>query len=118
MKIDSAFPETIRAIDQPASGYDLYSTIDALKRFNGDFTLQTLFVRGHHNGAVVDNTTSEEIEAWLCLVKELKPKEIMIYTIDRKTPAKALEKVPVSELEAIANGVRSLKMNIKINVAG
>ena len=118
MKIDSAFSETVQKIDQPAPGYDLNQTIQALKRFNGDFTLQTLFLRGRYNETLIDNTTPQEIEAWLNLIKELHPKEVMIYAIDRKTPAEELEKVPMVELEAIAKRIGQLNMNIQINVAG
>ena len=118
MKIDSAFPQTVHLIDQPAPGYDLQETIDKLKRFHGDFTLQTLFLRGFFNGSVIDNTTPAELNAWLELVKKLKPKEVMIYAIDRKTPAQELERLPLSELEQIARMVKELNMNIHINVAG
>ena len=118
MKIDSAFPQTVRLIDQPAPGYDLEETIGKLKEFHGDFTLQTLFLRGFFNGSVIDNTTPAELYAWLELVKELKPKEVMIYAIDRKTPAQELERLPLSELEKIARMVKELNLNILINVAG
>jgi wyosine [tRNA(Phe)-imidazoG37] synthetase (radical SAM superfamily) len=118
LKIDSAFPETIQKIDQPASGYNLHNTINEIKRFQGDFTLQTLFLRGCYNGHIIDNTTLEELGTWLNLIRELKPKEVMIYTLDRNTPAEGLEKVPVNELEAIADHVKSLNLNIEINIAG
>jgi len=117
-KIDSAFDQTVQKIDQPAPGYDLDKTIQGLMRFKGDFSLQTLFVRGFHNGLEVNNTTPVELDAWLELIQKLRPKEVMIYAIDRATPAKELVKVPLTELEAIAGRVRSLQMNIKLNVAG
>jgi len=118
LKIDSAFPQTVQTIDQPAPGYDLSKTIWELKRFRGDFTLQTLFVRGRYNDSMIDNTTPVELNAWIELIGELKPKEIMIYAIDRVTPAKELERVPLMELEAIAEHIRALQMNIEVNVAG
>lgn len=118
MKIDSAFPETVHKIDQPAAGYDLHHTIHELKRFDGDFSLQTLFVRGRFHGSVIDNTTPVELQAWIDLIRDLKPKEVMIYAIDRQTPAKELEKIPVTELEAIADMVKSVGLNIDINIAG
>ena len=118
MKIDSAFQETVQKINQPASGYDIKHIVNQLKRFNGDFVLQTLFLRGYYKGAVIDNATWEEITAWLNIIRELKPKEVMIYTLDRETPAEGLEKVPIDELEAIAEQVRLLNLNIQLNVAG
>jgi len=118
LKIDSAFLQTIQKINQPAPDYDLTAIVEAIKRFKGDFTLQTLFLQGESRGATIDNTTSDEVTAWLQLIGLLQPKEVMIYTIDRETPAKNLEKIPRIQLEALANRVKSLNMNIEINVAG
>ena len=75
-----------------------------------------MFLRGSFNGQTVDNTTEEEVSAWLELVEELNPREVMIYTIDRETPAKQLVKAPVDVLNEIANRVNQL--GIKTNVAG
>lgn len=116
MKIDSAFPETVAAINQPSLSYSLQDTIDHLKRFKGDFTLQTLFLTGDYCGNHIDNTTDNQVDAWLQVVKDLKPKEVMVYTLDRETPASGLEKCPLERLEEIAAKVR--KLGIETNVAG
>ncbi len=78
--------------------------------------MQTMFVTGSHNGKTVDNTTDEEISAWLEAVKMTNPREVMIYTIDRETPEKNLEKVPVEKLREIGKKVEEL--GIKVNIAG
>jgi len=117
LKLDSAFIDTVRLIDVPNSpDYSIERQVELFKKFDGDFILQTMFLRGTHNGKVVDNATEEEISAWLEIVKETQPKEVMIYTIDRETPEKNLEKVPLSELQAIGNRVEEL--GIKVNIAG
>ena len=117
LKLDSALDETVRLIDRPnAPGYSVAKQVELYKRFQGDFILQTMFVRGRFEGKEVDNTTEKEISAWLELVKSLNPREVMIYTIDRETPAKELEKVPVGDLQKIATRVREL--GIQTNVAG
>ena len=118
LKIDSAFPETIERINQPVSYFNYSETLTELKRFHGDFTLQTLFVRGVYKGVPIDNATQAEVQAWLNIVMELRPKEVMIYTIDRKTPAKELVKVPLAELEGIGDCVKALGMNIQVHIAG
>lgn len=118
LKVDSPFSETIYKINQPTTPFTLSDTINYLKRFHGDFVLQTLFLRGLHHGSIIDNTTPLELHAWLDLLLEIKPKEVMIYTIDRKTPAKELVKVPLSELESIGDSVRLLQRNIQIHIAG
>ncbi|MDO5663933.1 MAG: radical SAM protein [Bacteroidia bacterium] len=117
LKLDSAFDETVRLIDRPnSSEYSVAKQVELYKRFSGNFVLQTMFLRGEFEGKRVDNTTENEISAWLELVRELNPREVMIYTIDRETPAKQLEKVSVEELRKIADRVGEL--GVKTNVAG
>ncbi|MDY0359549.1 MAG: radical SAM protein [Bacteroidales bacterium] len=106
MKVDSAFETTLRIINRPGDGYSLSQTITQLKRFEGNFTLQTLFLSGHIEGKPVDNTTDEELEAWFSLVDELRPCQVMVYTLDRQTPAPGLKKCPVEKLEVIAGALR------------
>ncbi len=117
LKLDSAYIDTVNLIDQPNSPtYNIEKQVELFKKFEGDFILQTMFVRGSHNGKTVDNTTEKEIEGWLNIIKATHPKEVMIYTIDRETPEKNLEKVPLVELKTI--GKRVEELGIKINIAG
>lgn len=117
LKLDSAFIDTVRLIDCPnSSEYSIEKQVELFKRFDGNFILQTMFLRGMHDGKVVDNTTEKEILAWLEVIKEIKPKEVMIYAIDRDTPEKQLKKVPLVELQQI--GKRVEELGIKVNVAG
>lgn len=116
LKLDSAFEETVRLIDCPVGHFDLAEVVENLKAFNGKLTIQTLFVRGNFNGQLVDNATKQEVSAWLKLVEEIKPSQVMIYTIDRDTPAAGLEKVKIDELKQIASRVEAL--GIKVQVSG
>lgn len=117
LKLDSAIDETVRLIDRPnAPGYSVARQVELYKRFQGDFILQTMFIRGWFEGNQIDNTTEKEISAWLELVRALNPREVMIYTIDRETPAKELVKVPIDDLQKIADRVKEL--GIQTNVAG
>lgn len=117
LKLDSAYIDTIRLIDRPSSpAYSIEKQMELFKKFEGDFILQTMFLRGSHNGKVVDNTTEKEISAWLEVVRETKPREVMIYTIDRETPEKNLEKISIEELRKIGERVQAL--GIKVNIAG
>lgn len=117
LKLDSAIPDTVRLIDRPNSPeYSVEKQIELFKRFEGNFIMQTMFLRGSHDGKVVDNTTEEEISAWLEAVRATNPREVMIYTIDRETPEKNLEKVSVEDLKRIGERVKEL--GIDIIVAG
>ncbi len=102
LKIDSALEEWVKLIDNPAAGYSLKKTIENLKLFNGNFVLQTMFLRGEQNGIKFDSTEAVNTEPWIGLVRELKPREVMMYTIDRETPNSSLKKVTVEEMERIA----------------
>ncbi|WP_459683328.1 radical SAM protein [Viscerimonas tarda] len=117
LKLDSAIISTARLIDCPSSpGYSIEKQVELFRKFEGDFIMQTMFVKGEHNGQTVDNTTEEEIAAWLKAVAESRPKEVMIYTIDRETPESKLQKIPLEKLKEI--GERVGELGIKINIAG
>ena len=103
LKLDAATDEMMRRIDLPVNEHLTVRTIiDWLAQFDGDFTLQTCFLRGEHDGLIIDNTTPDELDAWYKAVDYLHPKQIMIYVIDRKTPEERLSKIPREEMERIA----------------
>ena len=107
LKLDSAIDTTMRLIDKPVNQQLTVSQIvDYLRDFNGDFTLQTCFLRGEYQGKIIDNTTPEELQAWYNMVEYLHPKQVMIYVIDRATPLKTLEKIPANQMEDIAAPLR------------
>jgi len=117
LKLDSGFDLTVRVHNQPRVNVKVAELIGNLRKFNGQLIIQTLFLRGTHNGKSIDNTSKAEIEAWLRAVEMIKPYEVMIYTISRDTPeGSMLEKVPLSELKQIAGMVN--KLGIKTSVSG
>jgi len=117
LKLDSGFDLTVRVHNQPRVNVKVAELIGNLRKFNGQLIIQTLFLRGTHNGKSIDNTSKSEIEAWLRAVEMIKPYEVMIYTISRDTPeGSMLEKVPLSELKRIAGMVN--KLGIKTSVSG
>ena len=117
LKLDSAFDSTIKLHNQPRVTIDAGKLIKNLCTFHGKLIIQTLFLRGTFKGKAIDNTTPDEINAWLKAIKRIRPSEVMIYTISRDTPDGAnLNKVPLSELKAIASLVDS--MGIRTQVSG
>ena len=103
LKLDAGTDEMMRRIDLPVNKELTVERIMGwLAAFGGDFTLQTCFLRGEHDGKPIDNTTPEELDAWYKAVERLRPKQIMIYVIDRKTPEERLEKISREEMERIA----------------
>ena len=113
LKLDSAIDATMQLIDKPVNPrLTVEQIVQWLSLFDGDFTLQTCFLRGEYEGQVINNTTPEELEAWYNIIDCLHPKQIMIYVIDRATPLKTLSKVPAQEMEAIAAPLRAKGIDI------
>lgn len=107
LKLDSAIETTMQMLDRPSSReFTVERVVEALKQFSGTGIIQTMILRGRHNGMEIDNTTSEEIEALVEAYKAIRPREVMIYSIDRSTPEEQLQKVGREELENIAERIR------------
>lgn len=116
LKLDSCFDETVRLIDVPISAsFSVEKLIEGLCRFKGNLIVQTLFLQGEHNGKIIDNTTEKELLPWLEALRRIAPQEVMIYTIDRETPEKALRKAAPEKLDEIARRVEA--MGIKAQVS-
>ena len=116
LKLDAATDEMMRRIDLPVNDrLDVKQIERWLGQFEGDFTLQTCFLRGEHAGQRIDNTTPEELQAWYASVDRLHPRQIMIYVIDRKTPEEHLEKIPREEMERIAQPLREKGYDVIIS---
>lgn len=117
LKLDSAIDTTMRLVDKPVNArLTVKQVVEWLKVFDGDFTLQTCFLRGVYEGQVIDNTTDEELKAWYDVVDTLRPKQVMIYVIDRETPLKTLEKIPADKMEEIAAPLRKKGIDIVVSV--
>jgi len=117
LKLDSAFDLTVKIHNQPMVNVKVEKLVKDLQLFKGRLIVQTLFLRGKFNGKRIDNTSPEEIEAWLKAIRKIKPSEVMIYTISRDTPEGGqLEKVTLAELKRIAARVNEL--GIKTQVSG
>ena len=116
LKLDSAIDETMRLIDQPASpSFTCEKVIEQIAQFSGQCVVQTMFLRGEHDGKKIDNTTPQEVEALIKAYQRISPRQVMIYSIDRKTPEQQLEKVSHEELEAIASQIRVKGINVMVS---
>ena len=126
-KLDTVNPDYINKVDRPCGAYDVNAVIDHLKAFRGHVIIQTMFMRGtiqcstvrsssarllptgRKNGQCstvnVDNTGEEFVAPWLEAVKAIAPQQVMVYTIDRETPAQGLQKASREQLDAIRDRV-------------
>jgi wyosine [tRNA(Phe)-imidazoG37] synthetase (radical SAM superfamily) len=112
MKIDAPTNELIQRINLPAPGYDIARVIEALKGFNGDFILQTMFLKSPD----FDSSSPEVLEGWMEIVRMLKPREIMAYTIARPTPAVGLMKFTEGEMRTLLDPL--IKEGFMVQIKG
>lgn len=101
LKLDTVDEEYIRLVDRPNGKYSVASIIERLKAFKGNCIIQTMFLKGDYQGKEVDNTSDKYVLPWLEAVKEIVPRQVMIYTIDRETPDQNLKKASHEELDRI-----------------
>ena len=112
LKIDAATTALSRRINRPVGAYDLEAVVRNLERFEGAFVLQTMFLRCPE----FDSTAPENVEGWLAIVRRLRPREVMVYTVDRETPMKGIVKVSP---EVMAGIVRPLvEEGFKVQIRG
>lgn len=115
LKLDSGIEETIRILNRPTVAFSVEKLMLGLKQFDGDFIIQTLFTKGEYKGESFDNTTDEEIEAWLKLLAKLKPTKVMIYTIARDTPIDSIKRVEMEDLTKIGKRAEALGLTVEIS---
>lgn len=113
-KLDTISSDYICLVDRPTSKYDVNAIIDCLKKFGKRCIIQTMFMRGEYEGKSVSNVGEDFVAPWLETIEGINPREVMIYTIDRETPAKGLEKASHEELDRIGERVRALGIECKV----
>jgi wyosine [tRNA(Phe)-imidazoG37] synthetase (radical SAM superfamily) len=103
LKLDAGTEKAYKYINVPVGEYSYETLIENLKKFGRGKILQTLFLKGNVGGKKIDNTNGEEVKKWVEIIKEIQPKEVMIYTIARETAIKGLEKIDATILNNIAS---------------
>ena len=109
-KLDTIQPDYIRLVDRPNAAYDVEAVIDRLIAFGSDCVIQTMFMQGEYQGQSVSNVADEYVMPWLSALQLIQPREVMIYTLDRETPADGLLKATREQLDHIADRVRQIGM--------
>ena len=107
VKLDTVSPAYVGLVDRPVPAYDLQRAVEAMEAFRGHIIIQTMFMAGSYLGRSVDNTGEEYVAPWLETVKRIAPQSVMVYTIDRATPAGGLLKATPGQLDGICRRVRA-----------
>lgn len=110
LKIDASNDSLISLINRPEGNYKLENVVRWLKDFGGDFILQTMFLRSPD----FDLSQQEQLDAWMDIVREIHPREIMVYTIDRETPDSTLGKYTVEQMREFVRPLSDEGFNIQI----
>ena len=110
MKIDAPTNALAAIINKPAPGYDIDSVVAALEKFNGDFVLQTCMLRCDN----FDSSNPKILNGWMDIVRHLRPRNIMVYTIDRPTPQSGLKKFTPDEMRHLVQPLIDEGFNIQI----
>ena len=114
LKLDTGTDKMYHLINRGAENINIQQIVENLKQFNGNLVIQTLFLKGKYNNEIIDNTSDEEVNSWLNHIAEIKPAYVMIYPIDRATPADNLIKIGRKKLEEIAAQVNALGIATKV----
>lgn len=114
LKIDAGTEETFRKLNNPLIDISLAEIINNYKKFDKKITIQTLFTRIEHDNTIIDNTTPYELDAWLNILKELKPDNVIIYPVARETPHDEVEKISPDILQNIAEKVKEAGFKVEI----
>lgn len=115
MKLDAGTQSTFERLNKPYSKLQIDDICENLRKFEGKLSIQTLFLRGKmEDNTVIDNTTPDEVSAWLKRLEYINPQRVILYPIDRETPLKSLEKIDKDILGEIARKVQSLGMSTEI----
>lgn len=114
LKLDTVSADYIRRVNRPTGRYDVDEVVRSLAAFGGHVIVQTLFMQGTSEGESVDNTSDRYVMPWLEALREIRPRSVMVYTIDRETPDHDLRKATPAQLDRIASLVRAEGIGVEV----
>ena len=114
LKLDAVTENLFQLINKPTIPISVSEIINGLQLFQGKFIMQTLLFKGVADGIPFDNSSTAHISKWLTIVQKLKPNKVMLYSLDRVTPAQQLEKISFQQMEKIAEKARGLKIKTEV----
>jgi len=112
LKLDAVVEPLFQLINKPIIPISVEDIIMQLQQMNGDFILQTLFFKGNIDGHFFNNALEPHLSLWMNVAKQLHPKKVMIYSLDRDTPAHGLEKISKESLQEIAQQLQKFNMEV------
>ncbi|MDA3882816.1 MAG: radical SAM protein [Bacteroidales bacterium] len=114
-KLDSAIDVSRNSINQPGTEHSLSYFINHMSKFEGKRIIQTLFIKGIHEGQEFDNTTDEEIDALISAYKHIHPHEVIVYSTQRDTPIDSIEQISQETLLQIAEKIKQSGIPVSVS---
>lgn len=112
LKLDAPTDGLVRRINQPQGGYHVADVIEGMLRFDGDFVLQTMFLKSSD----FDSSEPGQLAAWMDIVRKVHPREVMVYTLDREAPAQGLVKFTAEQMRELTQPL--VEEGYKVQVRG
>ena len=112
LKLDAPTDALAAKINQPHGDYHVEDIVRDMELFGHGFVLQTMFLRAPG----FDSSSPEVLGPWMDIVRRLRPREVMVYTLDRPAPAEGLQKFTAAEMQALVQPL--IDEGIKIQIKG
>lgn len=112
LKLDAPTDTLVASVNRPCGHYRVDAVVDAMLQLGGNFILQTMFL----SGAEPDYTRDvPALEQWMNIVRQLHPRKVMVYTLDRPAPMQGLGKVSVETMREILQPLADEGFDLQIN---
>ena len=111
LKLDAADDASVRVVNRPQGRYRVADVVAGMRRFEGDFILQTMFLRGPG----FDSSAPEVLLPWMDVVRDLHPRKVMVYTLAREAPAQGLEAFTAEQMRTLVRPLLEEGFDIQIN---
>lgn len=111
LKLDAPFDSLVSIVNRPQGGYHVDEVVENMKKFDGAFILQTMMLGSPEFDFRTDGNA---LSAWKDIVRKLRPRVVMVYSLDRPAPQQGLEKLSRAQMQEMLSDLMDEGINIKI----
>ena len=111
LKLDAPTDERAQKINGALPSFRVDDVVKGMKRFEGDFILQTMFLKSDD----FDSLEPQMLAKWMDIVREIRPRLIMAYTIARPTPQSGLYAYSAAQIREALKPLEDEGFKIQIN---
>lgn len=115
LKLDTVDAAYINLVDRPQGHYDVEEQVRCLALLGERCIVQTMLMEGNYEGHDVCNTGEAYVGPYLEALRRIKPRAVMLYTLDRETPVQGLRKASAEAMESIARRIRELGIETSVS---